>query len=103
MTHGGKRVGSGRKTGSAEIKTRAIAERIIAEGKTPLEIMLKNMREADLEGNRAMALEAAKSAAPYIHPRLSAVEVGNKDGEAFKHKIEVSWMTETEAKNRGWA
>ena len=57
--HGGRRIGAGRKPGSITKRTRAIAEQAAAEGKTPLEVMLDNMRhfqkvavdaEAVLEG-----------------------------------------------------
>lgn len=44
MSHGGKREGAGRKQGALAIRTRKIAERAIAEGKTPLDVMLDNMR-----------------------------------------------------------
>lgn len=43
-SHGGKRAGAGRKKGSLTTKTREVAERALAEGKTPLEVMLDNMR-----------------------------------------------------------
>ena len=80
--HGGARKGSGRKIGAATAKTRKIANDAIASGElTPLEYMLQLMREpSDHEDARiqmqreAMRFEAAKSAAPYIHPRLAAVE-----------------------------
>lgn len=52
------------------------------EGVTPLEFMLNVMRSDPpdgLEGNAlvqamAMRFEAAKAAAPYVHPRLAAIE-----------------------------
>lgn len=44
MARGGKRVGAGRKVGSPIKKTREVAIRAMAEGKTPLEVMLDNMR-----------------------------------------------------------
>jgi hypothetical protein len=44
VAHGGKRIGAGRPAGSLTGRTREIAERATAEGKTPLEIMLENMR-----------------------------------------------------------
>ena len=59
MPRGGKREGAGRKSGSLTERTRAVAERALAEGKAPLEVMLDNMRhfqqvaldaEATLEG-----------------------------------------------------
>ncbi len=44
MARGGKREGAGRKVGALTKRTRAVAERALAEGKTPLEVMLDNMR-----------------------------------------------------------
>lgn len=43
MPRGGKREGAGRKTGALTKRTRAVAERAIADGKAPLEVMLENM------------------------------------------------------------
>ena len=80
MGHGGKRPGSGRKPGSRTQKTREIAERAAAEGLEPLEVMLKAMRLLVDEGKWSEASTIAKDAAPYCHPRLSAVEVAGKDG-----------------------
>lgn len=120
-SHGGKRVGAGRKAGAVTKRTRAIAEQALESGKTPLEVMLENMRhfqrvaidaEATLEGLtasefseqfpanappeeqfkfllaqvkktagfRQAAQDAARDAAPYIHPKLTAVEHTGKDG-----------------------
>lgn len=72
MAHGGARLGAGRKAGSSSAKTRQIADRAIAEGLTPLEFMLSVLR--DEGAAQAERFEAAKHAAPYIHPRLSSVE-----------------------------
>lgn len=69
---GGKRVGAGRKPGSVTRKTREIAEKTLASGLSPLEYLLSIMRNDSLEQN--VRVDAAKSAAPYIHPRLSNVE-----------------------------
>lgn len=44
MAHGGIRQGSGRKKGALNKRTQAIAERAVATGDSPLEIMLANMR-----------------------------------------------------------
>ena len=43
MPRGGKREGAGRKTGTLTKRTRAVAERAMATGKTPLDVMLDNM------------------------------------------------------------
>lgn len=95
---GGKRAGSGRKPGTANVKTREIADKAIAEGITPLEVMLKAMRSfveaAEKMGNEKIeavngevvtqltllteASKVAKDAAPYIHPRLAAVDHTSK-------------------------
>jgi hypothetical protein len=79
---GGKRAGSGRKAGSATKKTREIADRAMENGISPLEFMLEMMRSQPPEGLGSrelkdwvvMQFEAAKAAAPYIHPRLAAIE-----------------------------
>lgn len=78
---GGKRTGAGRKAGSATKRTREIADRAAEEGITPLEYMLELMRapsdhhdEKVMIAREAMRFEAAKAAAPYVHPRLAAVE-----------------------------
>jgi len=84
MPRGGKRDGAGRRAGSANTRTREIADRAASEGLTPLEFMLQIMRdEACPDGAdpaqkiafHAMRFEAAKAAAPYVHPKLSAVEM----------------------------
>ena len=95
---GGKRAGSGRKPGTANVKTREIADKAIAEGITPLEVMLKAMRSfvdaAEKMGDGKLevvdgevitrlsllteASKVAKDAAPYIHPRLAAVDHTSK-------------------------
>lgn len=45
MANGGARPGAGRKPGGANQKTREIADRAAREGITPLEVMLRAMRE----------------------------------------------------------
>jgi hypothetical protein len=84
MPRGGKRDGAGRKAGSASTKTRDIADKAAEEGITPLEFMLNIMRDESMPENaepaqmialKNMRFEAAKAAAPYIHPKLSSVEM----------------------------
>ena len=94
MAKGGVRKGAGRKKGSAHQKTREIANKLAITGITPLEVMTNVMREfyelsqiTDNSIQRTKYLEiacnAAKDAAPYMHPRLSAIDVGNKDNKPF--------------------
>jgi hypothetical protein len=97
---GGARKGAGRKRGSANTKTREIADKAAADGITPLEVMLRAMRalvdEADAVVRQQVAEGAtqiayphglledaaaiAKDAAPYIHPKLAAIEHTGKGG-----------------------
>ena len=86
MAHGGARAGAGRKQGAATAKTREIADRAAEGGVTPLEFMLQVMRDETAE--RAERLDMAKAAAPYIHPRLSAVEAKVEVKEQVE---EVRW------------
>lgn len=101
MPRGGKRQGAGRKAGSASTKTRDIADKAASEGITPLEFMLEIMRKEELAedadpaqilAHQAMRFEAAKAAAPYIHPKLSAVDatLSGKDGGP----IDMNWTIE---------
>ena len=55
MPRGGKRDGAGRPAGSAQIKTREIADRAAEQGLLPLEVMLDNMRFYHSEAYRLVA------------------------------------------------
>ena len=79
---GGSRPGAGRKPGSANKKTREIADRAAQEHITPLEVLLNSMRYLWTKAHEGTSpdLELAKDAcvianqaAPYCHPRLAAV------------------------------
>lgn len=72
---GGKRAGAGRPKGSASKKTREIADAAAKAGITPLEVILEAMRELYSSGDKVAAAAIAKDAAPYVHPRLSSVEL----------------------------
>ncbi|OYY13296.1 MAG: hypothetical protein B7Y05_09605 [Polynucleobacter sp. 24-46-87] len=106
---GGKRPGAGRKTGSLTKRTRQIAEAVATQGITPLEVMMKvmhqlyeeagNVQEGEL-GDKALADEArikllnmaatvGRHAAPYVHPRLSAIEHTGKDGAPLQSGVLV--------------
>src|SRR5262245_23529539 len=92
--HGGKRNGSGRKrgkAGAATTKTRQIADREAASGKVlPLEAMLDAMRAHHAAGRLDEAATVARDAAPYIHPKLTSVQVsGNADSPVPITFIEV--------------
>jgi hypothetical protein len=92
---GGARPGAGRKKGAATKRTREIADKAASEGLTPLEYMLQIMRrESDHEDEKiqmareAMRFEAAKAAAPYIHPRLAAIEHTGEGGGPVRFMLD---------------
>ncbi len=78
MPSGGKRKGAGRPAGAATRKTRAIADQAAAEGLTPLEVMLRAMRLHATAERWDDAAAIAKDAAPYIHARLSSVDLNSE-------------------------
>lgn len=116
---GGARKGAGRKAGSITTKTREIADRAMAEGITPLEVMLQSMRRCwdDAEsfqakvaggdkdaalvvmGARQAACAIAKDAAPYVHPRLAAVE--HSGGLKLSHDDWVDGLAEPDDAGTG--
>lgn len=89
MARGGKREGAGRKAGSLTVKSREVAAKIAESGDTPLEALAELRRWAMAEfrtawdgKNFAVAAKAAEVAAdwaakeaPYVHPKLAAVEM----------------------------
>jgi hypothetical protein len=75
---GGKRLGAGRKAGAPNKATAARQEAVEASGLTPLDYMLAIMRdETKATEDR---FEAAKAAAPYVHPKLASVDHQSSDG-----------------------
>jgi hypothetical protein len=69
MARGGKREGAGRPAGSVTKRTREIADQALAEGKSPLEVMLENMRHF-----QQVALDAES-----VLAGLTVEEIGGKD------------------------
>lgn len=62
----------GRMKGTPNRATAAKAAEIASSGLTPLDFLLSVMRNENEDPDRR--LEAARSAAPYVHPRLSAID-----------------------------
>jgi len=63
-----------RKPKAAPLSAAEALAAIRASGAAPLDFMLQVMRDESLEP--AKRLDAAKAAAPYVHPRLASVAVG---------------------------
>lgn len=86
MARGGKRPGAGRKPGVANKASIARQAEVAASGITPLDFLLGVMR--DESADEAKRLDAAKAAAPYVHPRLAAVEYSGDLNHHHEHWIE---------------
>jgi hypothetical protein len=72
MPRGGPRPGAGRKRGSPNKATQATQAAVAASGITPLDYLLEVMR--DKKRSVPERVDAAHKAAPYVHPRLAAIE-----------------------------
>jgi hypothetical protein len=80
---GGARKGAGRPKGIKNKRTLELQEAVATSGITPLEFMLKRMRApcppgldlAHQVAHEERCFAAAVAAAPYVHAKLSAVQV----------------------------
>ncbi|MGO4337854.1 hypothetical protein AB4037_23340 [Labrys sp. KB_33_2] len=94
--HGGSRAGSGRPKGRLNTLTEAEKRKALARGLSPLEVMTDLMNhsyrrwkaesrkktpdEDALMAKQKATLEAAEKLAPYLHPKLAAVQHTGKGG-----------------------
>jgi hypothetical protein len=69
---GGRRPGAGRPRGSRNRRTRETIA-AVEQGLTPLAYLTSVYRDESIDIR--CRLEAAKAAAPYVHPKLSQIEV----------------------------
>lgn len=88
MPSGGRRNGAGRKPGTASQKTREVADRV-AQGLTPLEVIIEAMNYYHGKGDIERAAFFAKDAAPYVHPRLQSTTLQGKVGVALEVVEEI--------------
>ena len=86
---GGKRPGAGRKKGSRNKASAARELAITARGLTPLAYILSIVR--DETAKTELRNDMAKAAAPYVHPRLAAVE---HTGTDEKYATPQRWHVE---------
>lgn len=82
---GGKRIGAGRPKGIPNKRTLQFRKDVEESGLTPLEFMLGIMR--DPVQPQKIRSDMAVAAAPYIHPRISAVELSGRDGKPIRQQI----------------
>src|SRR3954451_7525208 len=89
---GGPREGAGRPRGSRGRRTEDSIAKAEALGPTPLEVLLESMLAARAEGERAEAVDCAKAAAPYLHPKLAPTSVPAPVHEEMDYSV----LSETE-------
>lgn len=82
---GERRGGRSKGTPNKRTSARAAAQRLEAEGETPLDFLSRVYRDAGQE--YPLRVEAAKAAAPYVHARLSSVDISNKNGRPLVVEI----------------
>jgi len=89
----GRKTG-GRQKGTTNKKTQAVIDAVEKEGLTPLQFLLKVMRDTGDE--MPVRIDAAKAAAPYIHAKLSAVHNTNGNEQTLEEWLdELPEATET--------
>lgn len=63
---------------------------LLAGGETPLEFMLRILR--DPTQDYSIKADMAKAAAPYVHPRLATTEITGDPDKPLNHKVEVCFV-----------
>lgn len=86
---GGKRPGAGRKKGEPNKRTAEAQAKAEETGIMPLDYMLHVMRTSEDE---RMRMSAAQAAAPYVHAKLSSIEVSGTDGGPIDHSLTVQFV-----------
>lgn len=92
MARGGKREGAGRKAGSANNRSKKLEATIAsilkdaeAQGPLmPLDFMLSLMRDEDQP--KAVRMLMAEKAAPYVHAKLSSVDMASGKAAQAVHE-----------------
>lgn len=75
----------GRKKGVPNKANAAKAAEIAATGETPMEYMIRVMRDRSVDHDRRDKMAIA--AAPYVHPKLANIEHAGKDGGPVQVQI----------------
>lgn len=86
---GGRKPGTPNKIRAVQVEFQASAAASARiAGITPLEFMLDLMR--DESNPKGMRFEAAKASAPYIHARLSSVQVSGDADKPIEHNVTIA-------------
>jgi hypothetical protein len=100
MGRGGKRPGAGRPPGLRNKKTMEQVAAVQESGITPLDYMLSVMRAPSGTVEDAVRLDAAKAAAPYVHPRLSTVDATVTSVQMTQEEW-LTWLAEQDDESAG--
>jgi len=92
MAHGGSRPGAGKPKGSTNKALREAREKAAAGGLMPLDYLLEVMR--NVTEDQSKRIDAAKAAAPYLHPKLANIEHAGPGGGPIQHSVEVVFVGE---------
>lgn len=81
----------GRQKGSPNKSTQERLQSLLAGGETPLEYMLRVMRDqtADWERRDKMAVAAAT----YLHPKLATTEITGDPDRPLKHDVSIRFVS----------
>ena len=82
----------GRQKGTPNRVTSDMRQAIAESGETPLDYMIRVMRDETTEPSRRD--DMARAAAPYLHPRLSAVDLTSKDSSPVIPVINITTSKE---------
>lgn len=85
--HGGRRPGAGKPRGAKTLVTQEAIKRA-GEGETPLEYMLRVMRDPRVKADRRDKM--ALGAASYMHPKLNTVQHEGSEAAPIVHEIRRS-------------
>lgn len=90
MSHGGKRTGAGRKKGVGNKSSEEARQRALDSGESPLDYMLKIMRDPKAAADRRD--DMARAAAPYVHAKLQTTTIqGDEEGGP----IAITWLKQS--------
>ena len=95
--HGGRRIGAGRKRGVQNKVNEELRQKLTERGTLPLAYMLELMR--DEAEDQAVRRDMAKSAAPYLHPRVQSITLPVDDDQEPRHVVRVEFV---KPKPRNW-
>ena len=81
----------GRAKGTRNHASIARQKRVAETGETPLDYMLRIMRDMTQEHSRRD--EMARAVAPYVHPKLASTEVKGDPDKPIKHKLSIEFVS----------